>query len=144
MTLANTALVFLERDVELPMQTVFDAPVAAHRLGKAAGRQVFAQHVVADITAVLARALRAADHDADRLQTGPTRAVRQVIRQWADEVMPGLLAAVSSLVRFVTAHAGAGKVVFHVIVEELDDPLVQRGLVALHGQTIIRASSDDL
>ena len=49
-TLANAALVFLKGDIELPMQTVLDAPVAAHRVGETTGRDELAQDVVAVFT----------------------------------------------------------------------------------------------
>ena len=49
---ADAALVFLKRHIELPVQTVLDSPVAAHRLGEATRREVLAENVVADFVSI--------------------------------------------------------------------------------------------
>src|SRR5208337_4257974 len=63
-----------------------DTPVPAHSLGETTRRDVLAENVVADLVAVLSLALRLADSDPDRLQVGPTRTVRQILRDGTDKV----------------------------------------------------------
>ena len=75
---ADAALVFLERHVELPVQIVFDTPVAAHRLGESSRRDVLAKNVVADFDALLAVAPGDVDGDSNRSEVSPARSIRQV------------------------------------------------------------------
>src|SRR5271170_2307303 len=107
------------------MQTVLDAPVAAHRFGETTGRDELAQDVIAVFTDPLSIALRVADGNSDRLQAGPTRTVRQVLRNRTDHVVTTRLPAVSFFVSHVATHPGAREVVLHMLREEVDDPLMQ-------------------
>lgn len=68
---ADTALVFLKCHVELPMQAVLNAPVAAHRTGKAPRGKERAEDIITDFVAFLAIAERGADNDPDGLQARP-------------------------------------------------------------------------
>ena len=47
-------------------------------------------------------------------------------------------------VSHVVTHPDAREVVLHVLLEEVDDPLMQCWLVILDGQAVIRARVDDL
>ena len=143
MTFANTALVFLKRHVELPVQMVLNAPVVTHHLGKAASREIPAENVVADLVALLAAALRLAQGNSDGLQFRPTRTVGQILRHGTDNIITRLFAAMSLLPRFMATCLGAGEVVLEVIVEECLDPLVQCRLVSLDGQDVVGSGSDD-
>ena len=107
--LAEAALIFLKRDVELPMQTVLNAPVAAHGRGETMRRQVLVENVVADFVAVLAVPLGVADGDPDGLQVGPPGTVRQVLRNGTDDIVTPLLAAVSLFRRLKAACGRAAK-----------------------------------
>ncbi len=51
---ADPALVFLKRDIQLPMQTVLDAPMAADRIRESPRRDVLAKDVVSNFRAVRA------------------------------------------------------------------------------------------
>ncbi len=114
MTFTNPALVFLKRHVELPVQTVLNAPVVAHCLGKAASREIPAENVVADLVARLAVALRLAEGNSDGLQFRPARTIGQILRYRTDNVITSLFAAMSLLLRFIATCLGAGKVVLEV------------------------------
>ena len=60
-------LVFLKGDVQLPIQTVFDAPVVAHHGGEATGRDELAQDIVAIFSNVFSIAMSVADGNSNRL-----------------------------------------------------------------------------
>ena len=111
MALTDAALVFLKCDIELPMQTVLDTPVATHRVGEAARRDELAEDVVADFADVLAVAQRLAEGNPNCLQTRPTRTVWQVIGNGTDDVVPTLLSAVPLFLGVVITHADAREVV---------------------------------
>ena len=86
-SLADAALVFLKRHVELPMQTVLDRPVAAHGGGESAGRHVLAQDVVPHFAAFVCRRARVsliACRCAFRFC--PACPVRQIVGRRTDEV----------------------------------------------------------
>src|SRR5271169_1965646 len=126
------------------MQSVLDAPVAAHRVGETTGRDELAQDVIAVFTDLLTVALSFVDSNSNRLQTNPTRTVWQVFGNGTDHVVTSFLPAVPFFVSHVVTHPDAREVVLHVLLEEVDDPLMQCWLVILDGQAIIRARADDL
>jgi len=86
MSETDPALVFLKRNIQLPMQPILDAPVAARSFREASRREVFAEDVIANFRAVLSLALRIANDGADRLQVGPTSPIRQVLGNRTDQV----------------------------------------------------------
>ncbi len=126
------------------MQTVFDRPVRPYGFGETTGRDELAQDVIAIFTDRLAIALGDVDGNSNRLQTGPTRTVRQIFGNRTDHVVTSLLSAVPFFISRMVTHPDAREVVLHMIREVVDDPLMQCGLVILDGQAKIRAHADDL
>ena len=74
MAFTNPASVFLKRHVELPVQTVLNAPAVAHRFGKAASREIPAENVAADL-------VRHAEMDGRRIRAVIGQNIKDS-RQW--------------------------------------------------------------
>ena len=72
-SVADPAIIFAERDIEHPVQAVFDAPVLTNGPSQNLRRVARTGQEVADLSFYLARAVDAANalHGQDRLQAGP-------------------------------------------------------------------------
>ena len=143
-TFAEAGLIFLERHVELPMQLVLDAPVTANGLGEAAGGQLFTEDVVPHFDGLLPVASGLVERHADRGELGPARAIGQVQGRFTDAGHASLLAAVSPFVSLVTTALDPSEAIRDRAQEEGFDPLVQRGLIALHGQDVVGLRGHDV
>ena len=66
------------------------------------------------------------------------------VRQRAEKVVTGFIAAMSAFVRLQATDRHAGEIIFHVIHEEVADAIVKRRLIALHGQHVIGFPFHDL
>ena len=115
MPLARPALVFVERDVEHPVQGIFDAPMPADGLSKSTPTHVAADDEVADIAALAAVTVCCdADHHADRLDAGPLFLQRKAGRQLDEIVVSSIDAAVAFVARLVSAMWYSVEVVFYI------------------------------
>ncbi len=91
--LPDAAMVFAKRDVQLPVQFVFDGPMTLHDRCELFRRQLLAQDVVPNVDALLSVTNGVADDHADRLESRPSVTIRQIARDRADIVPAGLFAA---------------------------------------------------
>lgn len=79
MTFANPAVVFTKRDIEYPMQTVFDPPMTARRMGKGFGMgDPLRSDVERTLGGGLALDLAYPFHPADARQLWPVLADRSI------------------------------------------------------------------
>ena len=79
MTFANSTLVFAERHVELPVATVFYAPMIAHCTGEHLARKHFTDDVVSHTDLVTLSALCIVNRHADRYKILPPRTIGKII-----------------------------------------------------------------
>ena len=142
--LADAAGVFVEDDIQAPVQAVLDSPMAPHRMGKALGVAGAGSDEDTPLhgPAILGPAF--AFDQANAAPGAPSRGVGQGVRLFGDPipahlqtsvVLVGLLGVVVHDMGELTRGRGG---------EELLDLLVQRRLIALEAKDVIAALRDDL
>ena len=141
---AEAGLVFLKRHVQLPMQLVLDAPVTANSFGEAAGGELFAEDVVPYFDGLLPVTSDLIEGHADRGELRPASAIGQVGGSLTDAVDASLVSAVSTFVSLVATDFDSAEAVGDRAQEERFDAVVQRGLIALHGQDVVGLLGDDV
>ena len=80
-------------------------------------------------------------HDPDRFQRGPTTAAGKVLRNGTHIIVPCLDSTVMLFLRLIPADLGVREIVFPMLVEEVDDPRVQRRLISLVCPSVGRTGS---
>jgi len=144
MSFAGAALVFAEGEVQDPMQRVFDTPVRAYRMSQLlrVGFQA-ADEVASEGLFSPTDDAPALDH-AHALQVPPQFPVAERFRNRSRIGRPMLFAPVRFLVRFVAAALGVGKNFRLLLREVCGDIFVQRVLVLLEGENVVRLLLADL
>jgi hypothetical protein len=115
-----------------------------HRMRESLHAHTEAADVIADLVGHLPVADAFRDDHADRLQALPQPQPGQVSRDRHLDVAPRLLAAVGRLLGLILASLDLREVVLPLLEDVIDDRLVQRLLVALQRQDIIRLARDYL
>ena len=141
--LANAALVFLERHIQLPVTAILDRPMTANRFPKSARCQGLAQNVIAYFARPLAIAKRLIHGHPDGLQFGPALLVGDLFGNETREVPACLFTPMRALLRPVSFHFDACEVVAFMILEVAGDAVAKRLLVAFDGQHVIGVRIDD-
>lgn len=109
-TFADAALLFAERHIQLPVQAIFDPPMAANGGGEATGRQIQAENIVANLRVFLAVPLRHIHRHADRPQFPPAHRFGHALGHRTDEVIAIFLAAVSGFMRRCLTNLGLDEI----------------------------------
>lgn len=104
---------------------------------------MLAQDVIPHLATGFAIADGLADGNADRLEMGPAITVGQIVGNGTDVVRAVFLATMSLLAGRMVSGPDTGEVVLQMLVEEFDDPGMQRRLICLYRQAVVGVFSDD-
>ncbi len=126
------------------MTAVLDAPVPTNGSRESLHAEGQATDVVTFLNRFFSIAHTGCNGHTDRLQILPLFPVGKIIRHMDVSVAASFFSAVSLFAHRVLTNVRASKVVFHELIDVIDDCLVQVALVALECQDIVRLSLDDL
>src|SRR5947199_125767 len=132
---ADSALVFCKSYIQTPMQSILDAPVAAHGPGKRLHLRRQAAQIADDLLAELAVDFTRPQHHADAGDIFPLVLPHQLSRRRGDHILPRFLATMTAFERLVAAHCRSATIPTKRLLYEL----VQLPLVVFDGEHIVGA-----
>ena len=140
----HAVAIFVERNIELPVQTILDAPVISQSFAETFGTRLLAGDEVAGLRARLSSNRAFAVAHADGAQICPLLSVSKAFGRVENDVGAELLSAVPA----ITLRVGVVLEVLEIGIERVLqlslNVLQQPLLVALHGQHVVATLVDNL
>ena len=143
----DTAAVFIERDVQRPMELILDVPMLANHRDEGGGRAADAGNIDTIITGDWCTSIGRTNsfHDNHRLQIRPLRELRDGCKVWYGPYSSSYGAAMGIIEGIKEILGGApGELMFDVLMEVPFDSRIGFFVIALQGQEIVPTLRPDL